>query len=192
MTSRPWLVPAAVSAAVVLGFAAAAFALRHDPRRPALENLPADMVRSPASVTNQPASPTHGGFVQRPPPPHTVPYGDERPRFGASIEEAARAGRELSSPIPKSSTALARGEVVWVRACALCHGAAGRGDAPITKRGFPPPPALTRPESRALTDGEVFHAITYGRKNMPSAALQVDVADRWNVIQYVRKLQETR
>jgi len=192
MTSRPWLKPTLVAGLVVFGLAGLSLALRRDPRRPPLEMLPADMVRTPAAVTNgrHPAMP--GGFVQQLPPAGSVPHGMDAPTFGPSLEEAARAGRELTNPSASTPAVVARGAAVWANACVVCHGPGGRGDAPVTKLGFPPPPTLLRPESRALADGEVFHAITYGRKNMPSAALQVDATDRWCVIRYLRTLQEAK
>lgn len=192
MTARAWLKPTLVSGLVVVGLAGLSVALRRDPRRPPLETLPADMVRTPAAVTNGRAAALPGGFVELPPPAGAVPHGGDVPTFGPSLEEAARAGRELVNPAAATPAVVARGAVVWANACVVCHGAAGRGDAPVTKLGFPPPPTLVRAESRALADGEVFHAITYGRKNMPSAALQVEVADRWCVIRYLRTLQEAK
>lgn len=192
MTSCAWWRPTLVSALVVVGLAGLSLALRRDPRSPPLEMLPADMVRTPAAVTNGRHPSLPGGVVQQAPPRGAIPYGEDAPSFGPSLEEAARAGRELANPVATTPAVLARGAVVWANACVVCHGATGRGDAPVTKLGFPPPPTLLRPESRALVDGEVFHAITYGRKNMPSAALQVEVADRWKVIRYLRTLQEAK
>jgi len=41
-----------------------------------------------------------------------------------------------------------------------------------------------------MKDGQMFHIITYGFKNMPAYASQINREDRWHSINYVRKLQE--
>jgi mono/diheme cytochrome c family protein len=169
---------------------AGALVLRRDPRERNWEVLPADMVRSPAVGSFAVTDAFADGLAQRSPPAGTVPRDLPPLDYGPSPEEARRAGEELENPVPATPEALARGEAVFHAACACCHGLAGLGDAPVTKRGFPPPPSFLRPESRALKDGEMFHAVTYGRKNMPAHAAQVEREDRWKAIRYVRSLQE--
>jgi mono/diheme cytochrome c family protein len=183
---------ALLGAMVVLAGAtlAGALVLRRDPRERNLEFLPADMVRSPATGSLAVTDVFPDGLAQRAPPEGTIARGFPPLGYGPTIEEAQRAGAELENPVPASPQALARGEAVYRAVCAVCHGLAGLGDAPVTKRGFPPPPSFLRAESRALKDGEMFHAVTFGRKNMPPHAAQVERDDRWKVIRYVRSLQE--
>jgi mono/diheme cytochrome c family protein len=168
------------------------FVLHRDPTEPHLEVLPADMVRSPAAKSGASTMLFPDGLVQRLPPPGVVARGHLPLDFAATPDDATRAGRELVNPLPADAAVLARGEQVFARACAVCHGATGRADAEVTKRGVPPPPTLIRDETRALPDGEIFHALTHGRKNMPSIALQTSREDRWAVIRHVRRLQEAR
>lgn len=181
------LVLAVVVAAILAG---AGWLLRHDPAQPGWIALPADMARSPApaSLFASPLFPD--GLVQRVPPEGSVPRGAPPLGFGPGTDEAERAGRELVNPVPSDPAALARGKVVFQRICAHCHGPAGRADAPAVQRGVPPPPTLIRRETAALPDGEIFHGLTFGRKNMPSMALQTSREDRWKVIRYLRSLQE--
>jgi hypothetical protein len=40
-----------------------------------------------------------------------------------------------------------------------------------------------------MTDGTMFHSITYGKNNMGSYASQLDRKMRWMVIKYIRTLQ---
>jgi mono/diheme cytochrome c family protein len=183
----PLLALVALLAAALL---AGAVLLRRDPRERNWEVVPADMARTPALVSGALTDAFEDGLVQRAPPEGTVPRGLPPLGYGPSLEEAARAGRELVNPVPANPRELARGEAVFRSFCAACHGLSGLGDAPVTKRGVPPPPSLLRPESRALPDGEMFHAVTYGRKNMPSHASQVERDDRWRAIRWVRSLQE--
>lgn len=180
---------------LVTGLAAAAFfaggyALRRDVRERNLEMLPADMVRSPAAETGGVGAAFADGLVQRRPPAGTVPSDAPLETFGPGPEEARRAGDVLVNPVPATPPVLARGEKVFRAWCACCHGLSGRGDGAVTKRGFPPPPTLLRPEARVLRDGEIYHLITHGRKDMPSHAGQVAVEDRWAAVRHVRALQE--
>ena len=188
MRRPPWLV--LLAGVLALGLLGLAALLRRDPSRLNLEPLPADMVRSPALVTGGRSALFPDGIVQRSPPEGSVARGALPLGFGPSAEEALRAGRELVNPVPADVAASARGKLVFARVCAGCHGPAGRADAPALLRGVPPPPTLIRPETRALPDGEIFHVLTFGRKNMPSAALQTSRDDRWKVIRYLRTLQE--
>ncbi len=50
--------------------------------------------------------------------------------------------------------------------------------------------AINTKVSYELTDGDLFHIITYGRNNMPPHATQIPQADRWKLIHFLRDLQE--
>lgn len=185
--NRPAIVFATLASAAFFG---GGFLLRRDVRERNLEVLPADMVRSPAAETGGVDAAFADGLVQRRPLPGTVPVDAPLEVFGPGPEEAKRAGDVLVNPLPAGPAVAARGEKVFRSWCACCHGVSGRGDGAVTKRGFPPPPTLFRPEARVLRDGEIFHLVTHGRKDMPSHAGQVVVDDRWAVVRYVRSLQE--
>ena len=152
MRLRPVPVLLAGAAAVLFG---GGYLLRRDLRERNLEMLPADMVRSPAAKSSGLTDAFPDGLVQRIPPAGTIARGEMPFDYGPSLEEARRAGEELVNPMPATAAVLARGEKVFQTRCACCHGVAGLGDGPQTKRGFPPPPTLLRPESKALKDGEM-------------------------------------
>ncbi len=111
--------------------------------------------------------------------------------YGAGPAEAQRAAKELASPILSSTPAvIARGEKIFLRVCASCHGAKGQGDGPIVPR-FPAPPPLDAPHARALSDGQLFHILMRGQGVMPAHGAQVSPADRWSVVAFIRSLQPT-
>jgi len=125
-----------------------------------------------------------GGVV-----PGTVVRGFEPIPFKPTPEEAVRAGAVLKNPFGTDDTTLARGAQVFSNMCAPCHGAGGNGDGLIPLHGFPPPPSLFADNAMKMKDGQMFHAVTFGVRNMPSLAGQVLRADRWRAISYIRSLQ---
>ncbi len=117
----------------------------------------------------------------------------EKPlHFGSSEEEGKRAGRQLDNPLKNDKLKdLQRGQVIYQRFCTVCHGAGGRGNGPASLRGFPRPPSLLLETAVNKPDGQIFHIITYGFKNMPAYGAQIGRPDRWQVVNYLRKLQES-
>ncbi len=142
-------------------------------------------------VAYRPQAPTPLSVDRSPIVEGTVVHGFERFPYRATPEDAARAGLELSSPLhPKDSTAdRQRGAEVFATMCKPCHGAGGAGDGTVAQRGFPPPPSLLADNARKIKDGQIYHIITLGQRNMPGLAAQVTRLDRWRVIEYVRSLQ---
>ena len=120
----------------------------------------------------------------------TVARGFVPLRYKATPEDAKRAGEEMRSPLAGDKSGnLDRGAAVFATFCQPCHGSGGGGDGVIAQRGFPPPPSLLADNARKMKDGQAFHIITFGQRNMPSLASQVLREDRWRVIDYVRSLQ---
>lgn len=127
----------------------------------------------------------------------TVARGETLFDYEATEADALRAGEELSSPWNDAGmeadallAAKSRGRKVYATFCLPCHGAVGNGDGPVALHGFPPPPSLSLESSLAMSDGQMFHVLTFGQKNMPGYAAQVSPEDRWKAILHVRALQE--
>jgi mono/diheme cytochrome c family protein len=160
-----------------------------DDTRPNVEFFP-DMAHAPRDAAFAPNPDFANGQTLQAPPPGTIARGYPPLEYAATPEDAARAGRELVSPVaPGDETAMARGEKVFEIFCTPCHGAGARGDGLVAQRGFPPPPSLVADKAVALADGQIFHVLTYGQNNMASYASQISREDRWRVIRYVRALQ---
>ena len=43
-----------------------------------------------------------------------------------------------------------------------------------------------------MADGQIFHTITYGVRNMPSYGKQIPEEDRWAIVAYLRALQRSQ
>jgi mono/diheme cytochrome c family protein len=168
---------------------AAYVALDADPNVPNWEFLP-NMVRSVAADTFAPSPLLPGGQTLQAPPAGTIPRGLPPLPYAATPEDATRAGLDLTNPYSMDdASALARGAAVFGNHCAVCHGAGGLGDGPVTLRGVPPPPSFMAENALKLRDGQMFHIVTFGQKNMSSYASQVSREDRWKAILNIRLLQ---
>lgn len=161
---------------------------------------------------DQPNSNFANGQTAQTPPTGTVPVGFARFEYANTLEDYERAGRELSNPLEMNDATLAKGEALFNTYCSVCHGKEGKGDGPITQdrtlttangsrqlENFPPPPNLQQSgginSSRGglmsqLTDGKIYHTITYGVGLMGSHASQLSPEERWAVVAYVRELQK--
>jgi mono/diheme cytochrome c family protein len=156
---------------------------------PNTEFLP-EMVRS-VPYDSFSANPvfTDGKTLQQP-VQGTIPRGFLPLHYEATEKDLARAGQELQNPYSiEDKEAVARGAELFRRICTPCHGPGGSGDGLVAQRGYPPPPSLLAENALNLRDGQKFHIITYGKRNMPPHAAQISREDRWKVILHIRSLQ---
>lgn len=186
---------------VIAILAVLAWTLRRDAKQP-------NYVFTPEMVFSIPfdtfaANPNYvDGKTMQLPVAGTVPRGKMLFDYEATESDAERAGEELTSPWNESgieaeelSAAKSRGRSVYATFCLPCHGAVGNGDGPVATHGFPPPPPLSSESSLKMSDGQMFHVLTFGQsylpeKNMPGYAAQISPEDRWKAILHVRTLQE--
>lgn len=94
----------------------------------------------------------------------------------------------IANPVPATAASLARGEVMFNRACSPCHGTGGDGAGPVTRSGIPPFSLLT-PVAASYTDGYLYTLIRIGRGIMPAYGYQIGHFDRWHIVNYLRELQ---
>jgi len=160
-----------------------------DPNQRNLEIF-TEMVYSKAVESFTASSQLPGGVSQQPLVAGVVPRGLLPLPFGPGPEEAKRAGVELQNPFTGDDQAFARGQRLYAIYCVNCHDAGGNGRGPIVQRGMLPPPSLHAARALELPDGEMFHILTFGQGNMASHAAQLSRDERWQVLLYVRRLQE--
>ena len=92
--------------------------------------------------------------------------------------------------VPRKAPDLQRGKQLYARACASCHGAAGRGDGPLAPTLKPAPTDFTDMERyNARTLHGLYATITHG---VEGTAMQSHAAlpemDRWSLAFYVGML----
>ena len=96
---------------------------------------------------------------------------------------------DLANPVAPDGASLDRGEELFVRFCAPCHGPDGAGvTGYIISAGYPPYP-LNTDRVVGFTDGYIYGMIRVGRGNMPAYGHRIAHFDRWHVVNYLRLLQ---
>jgi len=147
---------------------------------------------------DQPNKNFKSGQTAQLPPPGTMPVGyDPVDEFPNTMEGYQAASAALINPLEANSTNLGQGKVLFQHMCSHCHGMEGKGDGSIVKMGkFPPPPSYSTGNSsrggamKDLTDGKIFHTITYGVNLMGSHRSQLNPTERWKIVMYVHELQK--
>jgi len=102
-------------------------------------------------------------------------------------------GKLPSNPVPADAVSLQRGELLFQRNCAPCHGTDGKGDGPVAKyfkADAKKPADLTDPRMATQSDGAVYITISQGFGNMPPLNENLDQRSRWDVVNYVRTLSK--
>jgi mono/diheme cytochrome c family protein len=95
------------------------------------------------------------------------------------------------NPTVADDASLARGKELYTINCLQCHGATGEGNGPIAAFLINFKPAnLTSPVVQAKSDGSIFLTISNGLEGrMPPLNENLLVAERWDVVNYVRTLK---
>ncbi len=144
--------------------------------------------------------------AQEPPrldlPPGVVPITGGEPAY--TLEEA----RNLTNPLANDPQAAARGQQLFQVNCVACHGPQGDGKGPLAVywglvQGAVPPANLKDPAVVNRTDGELYwiltngytspqHQVQYpdGLTNMPAFGRLLTPEQRWELVAYLRQLQQ--
>jgi len=136
------------------------------------------------------------GKTAQKPPAGTIPVGFTTFDYPNSKDGYEKAGAEVKMMMAETADNLADGKVLFLHFCSPCHGENGQGDGLVVKHGFPAPPSYSTGQSsrggamKDLTDGKIYHTITYGVNAMGSYASQLAPEERWKVIMYVHQLQK--
>jgi Cytochrome C oxidase, cbb3-type, subunit III len=94
-------------------------------------------------------------------------------------------------PFPITPAVLARGQQRFNIYCSPCHGRIGTGLGMVVLRGLRRPPSYHTDRLRAAAVGYFYDVITNGFGAMPDYAAQIEPADRWAIVAYIRVLQRS-
>ncbi|WP_333810387.1 c-type cytochrome [Flavobacterium sp.] len=111
-----------------------------------------------------------------------VPYEIPNTPEGYALAKA-----NLKSPLDSLSLNPEKGKELYNIYCAICHGEKGDGKGNlVVKEKFLGVPSY---KDREITEGSIFHVVTYGLNSMGSHANQLSQQERWQVANYVLKLK---
>jgi len=81
-----------------------------------------------------------------------------------------------------------KGKELYTNMCQHCHGEKGDGQGPMVASGaYVGVPNYA--DRKALSDGQIFYSIYYGKGAMGSHASQLNKKEIWTLVHYVRKFQ---
>jgi mono/diheme cytochrome c family protein len=103
------------------------------------------------------------------------------------------------NPLDSSAAIVGEGKVLYETYCDHCHGAKGAGDGKVgtgvkidgkQKSAYGGVPDYKSASLINMTEGHIFHVITYGKGLMKPHGSQVSHEDRWKIARYVKTLQK--
>lgn len=133
------------------------------------------------------------------PVPGTIARGEMLPyHFGGKTDDSTelRAADAIRNPLDSMANtggSMKEAERLYLVNCGVCHGQQLDGNGPIYNGGNGPYPNAPRnlkdDYTKKLSDGHIFHVITYGIRAMGSYASQLTPEQRWWVVKYIRSKQ---
>lgn len=109
------------------------------------------------------------------------------------------AAAAIKNPLDSSAALIAEGKALYAIYCNHCHGPKGQGDGKVAsgvtvdgvEKGLLGGVAnLTGDAYVSITEGHIFHVITWGKGLMQAHGSQVSPEDRWKIAKYVKTLQK--
>lgn len=112
-----------------------------------------------------------------------------------SEDSYAAAAADTENPLkltPENADAMfKRGKELYAANCMHCHGEKGDGNGPMMKSGaYAGVPDYKEAARTALSDGQIFYSIYYGKGAMGAHASMVNKKEIWTLVHYVRKFQD--
>ena len=174
-------------------------------RKPSKVYMP-DMAYSVAVETysDQSRLVDSGIFYNSRPVPGTVKRGEEAYHYEMLTDttDTYNTSSGLKNPLPAMDKAqMVEAERLYLVNCGICHGQKLDGKGPLHVRTdgtdgpyTPAPanfidPAAGAGKYYAMSEGTMFHSITYGKNLMGSYASQVTPKQRWMIISFIKSKQ---
>lgn len=110
------------------------------------------------------------------------------PYRGTNDSTGLRLANNMVSPYDATPAMLEEGKALYTMYCQHCHGAKAGGDGKVADK-YPGVANLKGDAYKNITEGHIFHVITYGKGLMGSHGSQVSEEDRWKIAKYVKNLQ---
>lgn len=98
---------------------------------------------------------------------------------------------KLASPLEENPQYLVEGKALYEVYCKHCHGAKAMGDGKVADK-YAGVANLKGDAYLNLSEGHIFHVITYGAGLMGAHGSQVSPDERWKIARYVKDLQKQK
>ena len=95
-------------------------------------------------------------------------------------------------PVTPTREILRHGKERYEIYCSPCHDRTGGGRGMVVRRGFKEPPSYHIDRLRQAPAGHFYDVMTNGFGAMPDYRSQIDAADRWAIVAYIRALQKSQ
>lgn len=166
------------------------------PRRsPGAAYMP-DMTYSRAYETYTPAQErlnSSGAHYNGMPVQGTIARGDLMPYKIQNDSTGYTLSAAVKSPIDPATINMKEAERLYLVNCGICHGTNLDGNGPLYNNGNGPfaaaPKNLITGDALNLSEGTMYHVMTYGKGQMGSYASQLTSQQRWIIAAYVKSKQ---
>jgi mono/diheme cytochrome c family protein len=110
-----------------------------------------------------------------------------------------RLSNRLKNPLDSTAEVVAAGKALYEMYCDHCHGAKGEGNGKVAegvtvdgvqKGAYAGVPNYKSDALKNISEGHIFHVITYGKNLMWPHGSQISQEDRWKIAKYVKTLQK--
>jgi len=122
--------------------------------------------------------------------PVAVPIGVVAIVAGSLIagSGAAALSATVRNPIPPTRESVQQGREIYVDRCAVCHGAAGRGDGPAAITLQPRPADFRVHLAAGHTEAQLFDWLSNGfpGTTMPAFRNDLSTDERWHVLNFIQ------
>lgn len=137
----------------------------------------------------------------RRPPANTVKRNEQGwlPYRLPNDSTGMRLANSLKNPFESTPEVVAQGKELYLMYCEHCHGVKGEGEGKVAqgvtvdgqqKGAYAGVPNYKADALKNITEGHIFHVITYGKNLMWPHGSQIPPDDRWKIAKYVKELQK--
>jgi mono/diheme cytochrome c family protein len=127
----------------------------------------------------------------REPAPNTVSRNPQGwlPYSLPNDSSGLRLSDRLKNPMDTTATIVAQGKILYETYCDHCHGPKGEGNGKVADK-YAGVPNYKSDALKNITEGHIFHVITFGKGLMKQHGSQVTPEERWKIARYVKTLQK--